>query len=338
MSHFTGRRAAAKCSICGAPAVARVPYARLTLCSRHFMEFIERKVERVLRRAGALRRGARLLAAVSGGKDSAAMLTALARITKSNGVEVVGLHLVLGFGPYSRKSREAAEEACRVNNIPCIVLDLEEVLGAPVQAIARRARRPVCSVCGLIKRYVINAAAVELGADYVAMGHNADDIIAYTVKMFLNQDLAAIAKLGPSTESIDSLAVARLRPLYEVTEKESLLYAILSSTPFLHEECPFRPVTPIEERVKEFMNRVEEEHPGMKINYIRRLESNIELYKKIAGIEDWDIQQCQSCGLLSAGNECSFCRLTRRTLGEAKGAYIRRVIRELAAGLATRNS
>lgn len=336
MSHSTGRQAAAKCSICGAPAVARVPYARLTLCPKHFMEFIERKVERVLRRAGALRRGVRLLAAVSGGKDSAAMLTALARIAKLHGVEVVGLHLVLGFGPYSRKSREAAEGACKVNSIPCIVLDVEEVLGAPVHAIARRARRPVCSVCGLIKRYVINAAAVELDADYVAMGHNADDIIAYTVKMFLNQDLAAIAKLGPSTESISGLAVARLRPLYEVTEKESLLYAIVSSTPFLHEECPFRPIAPIEERVKEFMNKVEEEHPGMKINYIRKLASNIGVYKKVAEAVEWEAQRCKSCGLLSAGDECSFCRLTRRTLGEAKGLHIRRAIRELASQIAVR--
>jgi len=331
MSQSTERQAAVRrCSICGAPAVARIPYARLTLCPHHFMEFIERKVERVLRRVGALRSGVRILAAVSGGKDSAAMLTALARVAKRHGVQVIGLHLVLGFGPYSERSRKAAGEACKANKVPCIMLDIDKTLGAPVHVIARRARRPVCSVCGLIKRYVINAAAVELGADYVAMGHNADDIIAYTLKVFLNQDLAAIVKFGPATESIDGIAVARLRPLYEVTEKESLLYAIVSSTPFLHEECPFRPEVPIEERVKEFMNKVEEEHPGMKISYIRRLALNIDAYKKLAKAKGWEIQRCKSCGLLSAGSECGFCRLTRRTLGEPKGKHIRETVRRLA--------
>ncbi|KSW11829.1 ATPase [Pyrodictium occultum] len=331
MSQSSGRQAAARCSICGAPAVARIPYARLSLCPSHFMEFVERKVERVLRRVGALRRGARILVAVSGGKDSAAMLTALSKLSKLYGFELVGIHLVLGFGAYSEKSRGTAEKACRENGVPCIVISIEEALGAPVHVIARRARRPVCSVCGLVKRYITNAAAVELRADYVAMGHNADDIIAYTLKLFLNQDLESIAKMGPATESIEGLAVARLRPLYEVTERESLLYALLSNTPFLHDECPYRPVAPIEQRIKESMNRLEEEHPGVKINYIRRLESRLTVYKRLAAEKEWKPQKCPTCGLLSSGGECGFCRLTRRALGEPKGPHVRRLLRELAA-------
>ena len=320
-----------RCSVCGAPAAVHLPYARLSLCPRHFQEYIERKVRRVLERVGALRPGARLLAAVSGGKDSAAMLHALARVAVPAGVEVLGLHIVLGFGPYSERSRDAAVEACRKLGIPCIVVSVEELVGMPVHELARRLRRPTCSVCGVVKRYIINAAAVEYKADYIAMGHNADDIIAYSVKEFLSQNLEALAKLGPATETVEGVAVGRLRPLYEVYEREALLYAMLTGTPFLHDECPYRPRAPIEQRVKEFMNRLEEEHPGVKIGFIRRLEKRLTLYKSLAG--DARPGRCSVCGLAAAGGECSFCRLTRRATGEPKGPRVRQKLRELIEGL-----
>jgi uncharacterized protein (TIGR00269 family) len=321
-SGSTGRRAAARrCSICGAPAVAYLPYARLALCEKHFVDYIDRKVGRVLRRVGALRRGSRIVAAVSGGKDSATMLASLAKHARENGVEVIGVHIVLGFGPYSERSRQAAEEACRKLNVPCLVVSVEELLGVGVYELARRSRRPVCSVCGIVKRYILNAVAVEAGADYVALGHNGDDIIAYAMKSFLNQDLGYIAKLGPATKTVPGLAVGRIRPLYEVFEKETLIYALVSGTPFLHEECPYRPVAPIEQRIKEMMNRLEEEHPGIKMSTVKKLASSVPLYERLAG--EAEIGRCRHCGLISAGDECSFCRLTRRVLGEPAGPKVR---------------
>ncbi|NOZ89386.1 MAG: TIGR00269 family protein [Crenarchaeota archaeon] len=317
--------ARARCSVCGAPAVARVPYARLSLCPKHFMEFVERKVRRVLERVGALRPGAKLLAAVSGGKDSAAMLQAVVRVAAPRGVRLAALHLDLGFDGYSSASRDAAVAACEKLGVPCVVVRVAEAAGLPVHELARRVRRPTCSVCGVVKRYLINAAAVEMGADYVLMGHNADDIIAYTVKEFLNQNLEAIAKLGPATESIPGLAAGRLRPLYEVYEREALLYAVVSGVPFLHDECPYRPRAPIEQRVKEFMNRLEEEHPGVKIGFIRRLEKRMDLYRSLVG--DEKPGRCRVCGLPAAGEECSFCRITRRATGEPRGTLARSLIR-----------
>ena len=327
----SGRRAAGsggarRCSICGRPAVVRLPYARLSLCRDHFIEFVERKVKRVLKRVGALRPGARILVAVSGGKDSAAMLQALVRVARPEGVELVAVHLDLGFDGYSTASSRVAVEACEKLGVPCLVVNVAEAAGLPVHELARRLRRPTCSVCGVVKRYLINAVAVEAGADYVAMGHNADDIIAYSVKEFLNQNLEALAKLGPSTETVEGLAVGRLRPLYEVFEREALLYALLTGVPFLHDECPFRPEAPIEQRVKEFANRLEEEHPGTKMNFIRRLESRMKVYKALAG--EAKPNRCKVCGMPAAGEVCSFCRITMKAVGEPRGPHARRLVRE----------
>ena len=321
-SQLSEQRAVVRtCKYCGKPAVAYIRYARLYLCSDHFQEYVEKKVERVLKRVGVLRQGVKILAALSGGKDSAAMLRAMVRVAKPKGVIITGLHIDLGYGAYSLKSKEAVLQACEDLGLECIVVNVEEVLGLNVYELARKVRRPVCSVCGIIKRYIINAAAIELKADYIAMGHNADDIIAYTLKEFLAQNLPAISKLGPSTQSLKGLAVGRLRPLYEVTEKEALLYTLLTQTPFLHDECPYRPENPIEHRVKEFMNKIEEEHPGLKMMFIRNLEKNIEFYKEKS--RNNHIGRCKHCGLISAGDECSFCRLTKRALGEPLGPRIK---------------
>jgi len=321
-SSSTGPRAGARrCSLCGEPAVAYLPYARLALCPRHFVEYIDRKVGRVLRRVGALRRGGLIVAAVSGGKDSTAMLASLAKHAEEAGTRLLAVYIDLGYGAYSSRSREAAVEACRRLNVDCLVVDAEEVIGAPVYELARRSRRPVCSVCGIVKRYILNAVAVEAGADYVALGHNGDDVLAYALKSFLNQDLGYVAKLGPATSTLPGLAVGRLRPLYEVFEKETLIYVLVSKLPFLHEECPYRPRAPIEQGLKEALNRLEEEHPGLKISALRRLASRIKLYESLAGGSE--VGRCRHCGLISAGDECGFCRLTRRVLGEPAGPRVR---------------
>jgi len=326
VSSSTGRRVAARrCSICGAPAVAYLPYARLALCKTHFIEFVDRKVGRILRRVGALRPGGLIVAAVSGGKDSTAMLASLVKHAEERGTRILAVYIDLGYGGYSSRSREAAVEACRRLGVACLVVPFEEVAGVSVYELARRTRRPVCSVCGIVKRYILNAVAVEAGADHVALGHNGDDILAYALKSFLNQDIAYIAKLGPATQTVPGLAVGRLRPLYEVFERETLIYVLVSELPFLHEECPYRPVAPIEQRLKEALNRLEEEHPGLKMSALRRLARSIRLYEKLAGGSE--AGRCRHCGLISAGDECSFCRLTRRVLGEPAGPRIRSWVR-----------
>ncbi|ABM79969.1 TIGR00269 family protein [Hyperthermus butylicus] len=316
-----------RCSLCGEPAAAELRYARLRLCKKHFIEFINRKVERTLRRVGALRKGVKILVAISGGKDSAVTLAALSDLAKKYGIEVYAIHLRLGFGEFSAKVEERVRSLCNMLGIPCIVVDVAEAVGDPVHILARKARRPACSVCGLVKRYFLNASAIELGADYVALGHNADDIIAYSIKAFLNQDLEALAKFGPVTTSIDDLAVARLRPLYEVYEKEDVLYAILRGLPVVFDKCPFRPEAPMEDTIKEMINKLEDKHPGIKISFLRRLEKRIKLYGELAGSAKPG--RCKYCGLISQGDECSFCRLTRRIYGEPRGPKVREYLKQV---------
>ncbi|MCE4602629.1 MAG: TIGR00269 family protein [Desulfurococcales archaeon] len=319
----------ARCSVCGSPAVAHIRYQRRYLCERHLIEYVESKIRRSMSRYKMVRPGYRVLVPVSGGKDSATVLAVLSRLSRETGFEVIALHIDLGIGEYSVKSKEASMKAAGKLGVPLVIVSVKEITGYTIPELARKAKRPVCSVCGLVKRYLINLVAMEIDADAVALGHNADDLAVYSMKSFITQDLSNLPKLGPKTESIPGLAVGRIRPLYEVYEKESYLYALLTGTPFLHEECPNVDFNSMENRLKVHINSLEEEKPGVKITMLRNMAKRIKDYPK----PKLPISKCKHCGLLSSGDECSFCRLTRRITGRPLGPKAREAVRSLTSSL-----
>ena len=318
----------ARCSLCGAPAIAYVPVQRRYLCAEHFAEYVEGKVERALRRHRMVSRGDLVVAAVSGGKDSAALLGSLSRLRDKLGFRLVAFHVDLGIGEYSRRSRLQAERLAKATGVPLAVFSVPEELGYGIPELAFKARRPPCSVCGAVKRYLYNAAAIEAGAQALATGHNADDLAAYAVKNFLMQDLEAIGKLAPVTPGIPGLAAKRIRPLYYVYEKEAFLYVLARGLPYLHEECPHARLDSLEFTLKRTLNKLEEDWPGLKQGFLAKLAKRAKDYPSIEA----EAVPCRHCGLLSSTGECSFCRLTRRILGEPMGERVRGRLREIMAG------
>ena len=314
----------ARCSVCGSPAVICYRDTGRCLCPRHFIEYFESKVRRAVERYRMIRPGDLVLAAVSGGKDSAALLGVLKRLEGEIGFRLGAVHIDLGIGEYSRRSREAAVRLASQLGVPMAVLDLRELLGMGVTELAMKARRPPCSVCGMVKRYLINAAAVEACADAVALGHNADDMAVYALKSFLTQDLEAIPKLGPKTETIPGLAVGRIRPLYTVSEKEAFLYSYLKTLSMNHEECPNVTHRQMEVVLKEQVTALESRKPGTRSQLLAKLARRLRDYPR----EEGEPGRCRWCGLISWGDECSFCRLTRRLHGQPLGPQARRYVKE----------
>ncbi len=253
-------------------------------------------MKRTLEKYGMVKPGRLVLAAISGGKDSAALLGLMARLSRVMGFRVAGVHIDLGIGEYSKRSREAAARLAEQVGVPLAILDLRELTGGyGVTELARMARRPPCSVCGMVKRYLINVAGLEACADAVALGHNADDMAVYALKSFLTQDLEAIPKLGPKTESIPGLAVGRIRPLYSVSEKEAFLYAYLTGLTVNHEECPNVDERQLEVILKEQVTLLESRKPGLRTQLLSKLARRLRDYPQPEG----QPEQCKHCGLIS---------------------------------------
>ncbi len=326
--------AVARCSICGKPAIVRLPYARLSLCRDHFLEFVERRVERTIKRYNLIQPGETVVLGVSGGKDSTTLAYILSRILGPE--RLLLLHVNLGIPGYSDAQQKAVEKLASETGAKLLVLTVEELTGVKdIYTLARRAGRPVCSVCGTVKRYALNAVAYELGAA-AATGHTLDDAAAYLVKNFITQQLDQLLKWQPRTPKLPG-ASPRIRPLIEVSEKETLLYALIRKLPIVHRNCPYRPRRPMEDTLKEMMNRLEEEHPGIKISFIRQYVKNTAKNQPQLGGER-NVATCSACGLISQGKLCSFCRITMKAAGEPMGPHARQLIRRKLEKLGLKKS
>ncbi len=325
-----------KCSICGDKAVTRIPYAKLLLCKNHFIEFLIKKVERTIKRYGLTSRNSLIVVGVSGGKDSMTLLDVLKELMlKNREFRILAVHIDLGIPGYSNELREVVIKYCNESDIPLLVLDLKELVGASLPELSKRASRPPCSVCGIVKRFLLNAVAIECGADAIATGHNADDICMYALKSFLLQDYISLSKLVPRTKPVKG-AVPRIRPLYEVYERETTLYAMLKNVPFVRMQCPYTPKKSLDNQLKELINNLEDLYPSTKIAFLRNLAKNINTIENSAPFIP--ISTCSVCGLVASGNICAFCRITKRVLGIAMGEQVRNRIRDYCRGILSRIS
>ena len=126
---------------------------------------------RAIRRHGMLPRGGRVLAAVSGGADSVALLHLLVELQAAGELQVAG---VLHFNHQLRGADADADEAF------CASLADAHGLAfvsdrADVRAIARAGKRSIEDAARQARYAFFAAAAGRLGAEAVAVGHTRDD-------------------------------------------------------------------------------------------------------------------------------------------------------------------
>jgi len=319
----------AKCSKCGSKAVIKIPYARMNLCDRHFIEYFEGRVAATIGKYGLLKEGESVLVAVSGGKDSVALLSALTVVAPKLRLKVMPLHMHLGLGEYSDESLRVVKEVSRKLGVNTCILSLEEVVGAAIPELSAKSGRPPCAVCGLVKRYVLNAAAVEWGVDAVATGHHIDDLAPYALKNMLLGDMGAALKLAPVTAGEEGYLARRVRPLYEVTERECLTYVIVKGLPFIKTSCPNAFLGGMDALVRKFLYELDLRHPGIKLRFMRSLARAAARHDANQERTQAKLTRCRYCGLPSRGEVCGFCRLTERVLGSPAGPRVREALEEL---------
>ncbi len=286
---------AKKCKKCGKRAVVSLKNYKISLCQDCFPPFFERLIERDVKKYRVIRENERVLAAVSGGKDSVALLSALSALSSNFNFHLEALHIDLGIGEYSRRSAEVCRKLCQELGIELNTVRLSEY-GFTISDVNTR---KVCSVCGNAKRYIFNRFARENGFDVIATGHNADDILANFFKNWLAGNRWWIEKQMPRTEGFDRV-VTRIRPLILRTEKENAVYVLTKQLPFLADECPNAP----QDRWKEIIYEIEAKIPGFKQNFVRNM------FKESKEIPEF--RYCSVCGEISTSEICQFCRNVMR--------------------------
>jgi tRNA 2-thiocytidine biosynthesis protein TtcA len=176
--------------------------------------FLVKPVARACKEFDLLAKGDRVAVAISGGKDSRALLDLLLRYQKRVpfSYELVALHIVgtsAGFLDLRPKLEPWFRELGIEYHFAPLELPPEEPL--PLD----------CFRCSWNRRKALFTAAAELGCGKLAFGHHADDAAATTLlNLMFNGRLETLA---PRVEFFDGV-VTVIRPLIYVLEKDLAPY------------------------------------------------------------------------------------------------------------------
>jgi uncharacterized protein (TIGR00269 family) len=299
-----------RCKTCGEPAAINMRQHKLALCGEHFMEWLVSRTEKIIEKYAMFGHDERILLAVSGGKDSLALWDVLLRL----GYDVEVLYIDLGIGDenYSEHSKAMVERfASRTGAAGLRVVDVKATYGKSVLELARERRgRKVCSLCGLVKRHIMNRTAYEGGFAAIATGHNLDDEAAVLFQNALRWQTGYLARQAPVLPSTHPHLARKVKPFFRLYERETAAYTLLRNIDYIYDECPYsKGATTI--FYKELLNQLEARSRGAKqqflLSFLKAREQQ-GLFQRER--EKLELSECESCGQpTSASGLCAFCRL-----------------------------
>ena len=301
-----------RCGRCGGDVeeAVYVDYMGRWLCRDCFIEFYEKKLRNAVLKYGMFGSRDSIGVAVSGGKDSMAMLMALSRIFPD--LRIKAIHINLGIGDYSRDSEEAVRRLCDRLGVEAIIYDLKEREGFTLPDLMKTSyRRRICGACGIIRRYLLNRIAWENGLRVLATGHTLDDVVELLFELYLNGRIEEIVRVKPVLEGGDKL-VKRVKPLIELTDQENKYYADFMETPYSKLECPLVKGSRMLRR-KELISRIEKKIPGFRHTFYKSHVKRF-LPKLERLVERPKLKACKICGMPTIGDVCSYCKLSSRIL------------------------
>lgn len=281
-----------------------IPYARLSLCPECFLQFYVRRLRRVVEDFGMFKEGDAVGVAVSGGKDSAALLHGL-RLAFP-GLKLFALHVNLGISGYSEHCQAKAEELAKILGVDFHVFDFRRELGVSVEDFRRTVfRGKICSACGTLKRHAFDELAQRVGVKVLATGHNMDDVAGFMLDNFFSGRWSQLVRLKPVLQpSMPNLTV-KVKPLIKSPENENLLYCLYADIPFREVECPFAKGTRTRENVL-LLDSLSRNNPYFRHQVLRSFLKLLPLLER--AVEKPALVPCRNCGFPSLTGVCAYCK------------------------------
>jgi uncharacterized protein (TIGR00269 family) len=285
-------------------------YSGEYLCKKCFVRSIEDKAARTMSRYSMLKHGERVAVGVSGGKDSLSLLYVLKKIfdehdRKSD--DLIAVTIDEGIKGYRDESLAIVKEFCEKLGVQGRVMSYKDLFGVSMdEAMVLRPsdKMSSCSMCGTFRRRAIDIAAESVGADVVATAHNLDDQLQTFMINLLAGDVERIGWIYPEPVEYAG-GMKKIKPFVELYEHEIVFYALQREIPFQSEECPYMDES-IRTDLREFFNRMEKEHPGIKNNAYASMMKVSERIR--SSLEPRGDKKCAVCGRDSTGVVCSVCR------------------------------
>jgi tRNA(Ile)-lysidine synthase TilS/MesJ len=187
--------------------------------------------------------GDRIAVGLSGGKDSLALLTALAAMRRfyPHKYELCAVTVSLGF------DMDFAPLYAYCDQIGVGLSVVRTDIGKIV--FETRAEENPCSLCSKMRKGALNTRALELGCNKTALGHNRDDVVETFFMSLIFE--GRIHTFTPVT-FLDRTGLNAVRPFIYVTEKEAISCIASLNLPVIKNACPADKKTKRAE-IKEFL-------------------------------------------------------------------------------------
>jgi len=294
------------CTRCDNPAVVFQPYSGMYLCKEHLIDDVTRKVKRDLRKYN-LQPGT-IAVALSGGKDSSALLHLLHTILAPNRkIKIVAITVDEGISGYREKTIENAINLASDLEIPHTTVSFKDAFGRTLDDLMKESDRPPCSVCGALRKNLLNKTAKQLGAKHLAIGHNLDDEAQTILINHLRGDIRRLVRL--SHARVQPGLVPRIKPLRHVPESEVVAYAGAAGLSVCPKACPYMDEA-YRLGVRIFLREFEDAHPGTRHGIVRGFDRMIgalgDAYPQAS------LVPCRVCGEPCTDGLCQACTMLGR--------------------------
>ncbi len=290
-----------KCQKCSKEAIIFQRYSGLHLCEHHFVINFEARAKRAIRKHQWVEPGDRIAVAMSGGKDSSALLYFLvSQFGKRKDVEIFGISVDEGIGGY--RDPMVPESIAASMGVSFHTVSFSEGYGLTLDEIVEQHGDAIsCSYCGVLRRQLLNKTARELGATKIALGFNLDDDAQSVLMNVLRGDLERLIRPGTPVEGL----VPRIRPFGELPEREVALYAHLHLSGFEEQGCPYAH-NALRADVRTMLNDYSYRHPATKYALLHLGEELAGLGKGISS----SLRVCERCGE-PCGDVCRACQILK---------------------------
>ena len=295
------------CKNCKTKPVIKLPNSNVQLCKNDFIKYFEKKVTKTIGKYKLIEKGDYVGVAVSGGKDSTSLLYILNKLAKKNNFKVVGIAIDEGIKGYRDQTLKDLKDFCKKEKINLKIYSFKDEFKTTLDKLVKK-ERP-CTICGVLRRTILNKKAKELKVNKLATGHNLDDEAQSVLMNQFRSNVKLSARLGPITGVVTDIRfIKRIKPLYFLTEKETTTYAFLKGFLGKYMECPYE-TDSYRASVRDMLNEFDGKYPGTKHNVISSFLEVLPLLKKeVQG----KIKSCSNCGEPCSQDVCQACKLIKR--------------------------
>lgn len=225
----------------------------------------------------------------------------------------------LGIDGYRNDSLETVKRNQQQYQLPLTILSYKELYGWSMDDIVRAiGKKNNCTFCGVFRRQALERGALQLGAQHIVTGHNADDIAETVLMNLLRGDISRLERctliqsqlLSERSQTPAATAtgtgIQRSKPFKYTYEKEIVMYAYFLRLDYFSTECTYAP-NAYRGTARTYLKSLEKIRPSVILDIIYAGESM--QVKRDRAVPRPKEGVCERCGFVASQRVCKACVL-----------------------------